>query len=561
MMLRAPSSSLAETATGAVVAAHSAAVAACSTTVTTTTTTTTATAAMTAVHPSPSTASLTAHQHQARRAASSSAARVPHMAIAAQPSSPSASPPHAGAARMHSTRAARGADTTSGRAAVFGSVLERAGSTAKTCSPFASSRGFHTSAAPLAASKDLYATLGVSKTATVSEIKKAYYQLAKKYHPDTNKTDKDAAKKFSEISEAYETLSDETKRQRYDTYGTTGDNQFGGGGSGGFDPNSDIFHHFQDIFRQFEQGGGGGAFGAGTRGGKRRGSDVRIGLEVSFMDAIDGTTKTIDFPTVTACTPCNGTGSSTGKTTRCPSCRGTGMETVSTGMFAMQTTCRKCSGAGQVVQDPCKSCHGQGSVESHRKLDIKIPPGSDHNQSIRVPGAGEAGTKGGATGDLWVVLQVGSHPSLERQGPHIISQVEIGLSQALLGGTVPIQGLRSKFTLTIPPKIADGTMLRMRRLGVKTEDGQGDHLVSVRLKLPRNLTELQKAALIQFAKDEKYTGTVNGVEDASASSTSSSNASSASDNSGKTILDKFKETFFTDKDAKDESDKKATGSG
>lgn len=282
------------------------------------------------------------------------------------------------------------------------------------------------------AKRDFYEVLGVERGASEADLKKAYRRLAMKYHPDRNPGDKEAEDKFKEANEAYEVLSDASKRAAYDQYGHAGvDPNMGGGAGAGFGGASfsDIFG---DVFSDFF--GGGGARG-GSRGGAQRGADLRYTLDLDLEEAVRGTTVTIRVPTLVGCKTCNGSGAKPGTTpVTCTTCGGIGQVRMQQGFFSVQQTCPRCHGTGKMISDPCGSCHGQGRVEEQKTLSVKVPAGVDTGDRIRLTGEGEAGSMGGPAGDLYVVVNVREHPIFQRDGKHLYCEVPISFADAALGG-------------------------------------------------------------------------------------------------------------------------------
>jgi len=354
-------------------------------------------------------------------------------------------------------------------------------------------------------SKDYYKTLGVSKDATREEIKKAYKKLAKKYHPDMNKGDKEAEEKFKEINEAAAVLGDDKKRKQYDQFGTA---DFNGRGFdfSGFDFGGTNFD-FGDIFESLF-GGSGFPFGGNrTRRRNLRGSDLQYGLEITLEEAATGTKKTIAITKMDSCTKCDGTGaeSKSGIKT-CPDCHGSGMtrQTQKTffGVFQTTTTCRKCYGEGKVIKDLCNVCDGTGRIRKTKKIPIKIPAGVDNGTRLRVSEEGEAGVKGGPSGDLYVLLRIKSHKIFERNGDDIFLEMPINFTTAALGGTVEVPTLEGKATLKIPSGTQSNTVFRMKNKGIPNLQGYGIGSQNVRIiiDVPKKLTKKQKDVLKQFKK-------------------------------------------------------------
>lgn len=353
--------------------------------------------------------------------------------------------------------------------------------------------------------RDYYDVLGVSKSSDDKEIKKAYRRVAMKYHPDRNSDDPDSDDKFKEASEAYEILSDEDKRAAYDRYGHAGvDPQMGAGGAGFQGNFSDIFGDvFGDIF-----GGGGGR----GRGGPQRGSDLRYTLDISLEDAVKGTTVKIKIPTLVSCEPCDGSGAKPGSSpTPCSTCGGAGQVRMQQGFFQVQQTCPNCRGAGKMISDPCNSCHGAGRTEETKTLSVKVPPGVDTGDRIRLSGEGEAGPEGGPPGDLFVQMSVQDHPIFERDGKHLYCEVPITFADAALGGELEVPTLDGRVKLKIPAETQTGKLFRLRGKGVKPVRGGtvGDLLCRAVLETPVQLTKQQKEMLEQLRETMDAAGDKN----------------------------------------------------
>ncbi|MGK0499925.1 MAG: molecular chaperone DnaJ [Oceanicoccus sp.] len=343
--------------------------------------------------------------------------------------------------------------------------------------------------------RDYYEVLGVAKGADAKEIKKAYRRVAMKFHPDRNPDDKDAEDKFKEASEAYEILSDAQKRGAYDQYGheaVSGNAGGGGGGAGNF---GDIFGDvFGDIF-----GGGGG--GGGRSRGPARGSDLRYNLDVDLEEAVKGTEVKIRIPTLVACEPCGGNGAKKGSSpVTCTTCNGMGQVRMQQGFFSVQQTCPNCRGKGKMISDPCNSCHGQGLVEETKTLSVKVPPGVDTGDRIRLGGEGEAGPDGGPSGDLFVQINVRDHNIFERDGKHLYCEVPISIVDASIGGELEVPTLEGRVKLKIPAETQTGKLFRMRGKGVSPVRGgsTGDLLCRVVVETPVNLTKRQKELLTEL---------------------------------------------------------------
>ncbi|MBO9129588.1 molecular chaperone DnaJ [Bacillus sp. 165] len=351
--------------------------------------------------------------------------------------------------------------------------------------------------------RDYYEVLGVSKSASKDEIKKAYRRLAKKYHPDVS-TEADATEKFKEVQEAYDVLSDDTKRTQYDQFGHAGANQgfdggFGGGDFGGFG--------FEDIFSTF--------FGGGGRrrdpNAPRQGADLQYSMALEFEEAIFGKETDIEIPTEEECDTCQGSGAKTGTSKEtCSHCKGSGQVNVEQntpfGRIVNRRTCQHCSGTGQFIKEKCNTCHGSGKVRKRKKIHVKIPAGIDDGQQIRVSGKGEPGVNGGPAGDLYVVFHVKAHEFFERQGDDIICEMPLTFAQAALGDEVEVPTVHGKVKLKIPAGTQTGTEFRLKGKGAPNVRGygQGDQYVIVRVVTPTKLSTRQKEVLKELAEDELH---------------------------------------------------------
>jgi len=345
------------------------------------------------------------------------------------------------------------------------------------------------------AKRDYYEVLGVSRSADEKEVKRAYRKLAMKYHPDRNPGDTESENKFKEASEAYEVLADASKRAAYDQFGHAGvGGQAGGGGFGGGGASfSDIFGDvFGDIF-----GGGGG------RGRNTRGADLRYTLELDLEEAVRGKTVEIRIPGHRECDTCDGSGAEKGSTPEpCSTCNGMGQVRMQQGFFAVQQACPTCRGSGQVIKNPCKSCNGQGRVREEKTLSVKVPPGVDTGDRIRLSGEGEMGMDGGPPGDLYVQVAVREHSIFTRDGRNLYCEVPISVGDAALGGELEVPTLDGRVKLKIPPETQTGKLFRLRNKGVKPVRGgpPGDLLCRVQIETPVNLTKRQKELLEEFQK-------------------------------------------------------------
>jgi len=341
--------------------------------------------------------------------------------------------------------------------------------------------------------RDYYEVLGVNRTATAEEIKKAYRRLAMKHHPDRNPDNPDAEIHFKEAKEAYEILSDTSKRAAYDQFGHAGVEQNQGSGAyGGFGGFSDAFGDiFGDIFG-----------GAGRRGSNvYRGSDLRYNLEISLEEAAHGTDTKIRIPTLDACGACHGSGAKPGsQPVTCPTCGGHGQVRMQQGFFSIQQTCPKCQGNGKIITSPCTSCGGTGRVKHHKTLSVKIPAGVDEGDRIRLANEGEAGVNGGPPGDLYVVIHTQPHAVFTRDHNDLHCEMPISFATAALSGEIEIPTLDGSAKIRIPTETQTGRVFRLRGKGIKgvRSNGYGDLLCHVVVETPIDLTEQQKECLRQF---------------------------------------------------------------
>lgn len=366
------------------------------------------------------------------------------------------------------------------------------------------------------AKEDYYALLGVEKSASAEEMKKAYRKKAVQFHPDKNPGNKEAEEMFKKVSHAYEVLSDTDKRAAYDRYGSAAfDGSAGGpprGPGGGFHDPRDIFN---EIFGRNAGGGGGGGggifeemFGGGGGGGgggdgSRDGADLRYDLEITLEEAARGFEKEISFRKAMACERCDGSGAEPGsRRVTCPTCRGAGQIRRSGGIITFTQTCPTCAGAGTKVEKPCTACRGEGRVAKSTKLNVRIPPGVDTGSRLRSSGNGEAGMAGGNAGDLYIVLSVKEHELFERQGEDLFCEIPIKFTLATLGGPIELPTLFGKGSLKIPPGTQSGTTFRLREKGMPSLRGgkQGDQLVRVQVEVPQSLSAEQRKILEEFAR-------------------------------------------------------------
>lgn len=354
------------------------------------------------------------------------------------------------------------------------------------------------------AKADFYELLGVSKGADEKELKSAFRKLAMKYHPDKNPDNAEAEQKFKEINEAYEMLKDPQKRAAYDQYGHAAFEQggpgggagFGGGGAGGF---HDIF---EDIFGDMM--GGGGQRQRRSSGGRERGADLRYNMEISLEEAFEGKTAQIRVPTSVSCDTCSGSGAKPGSSpTTCSTCGGIGRVRAAQGFFSVERTCPTCHGNGQMISDPCTKCSGQGRVSEEKSLSVNIPAGIEDGTRIRVAGEGEAGQRGGPTGDLYIFLSVRPHEFFQREGADLYCMVPISMTKAALGGKFEVTTLDgSKSRVTVPEGTQSGKELRMRSKGmpVMRSSQKGDLYIRIAVETPQHLSRRQKELLEEFQK-------------------------------------------------------------
>ncbi|NLZ38982.1 MAG: molecular chaperone DnaJ [Firmicutes bacterium] len=355
------------------------------------------------------------------------------------------------------------------------------------------------------AKRDYYEVLGVSRDASPEEIKKAYRRLARKYHPDVNRDDKNAEEKFKEIKEAYDVLSDPNRRQRYDRFGHAAEEGFGAGGFGQGDFSG--FGGFEDIFDQFF--GGFGGMGGQTRRptGPQRGKDLRYDLEITLEDAAFGLETKIRVPRSETCNTCGGSGAKPGTSPEtCTYCQGTGQQQVARntafGRFVSVKTCEACGGTGSFIRERCPQCHGSGQVRRERSISVKIPAGVETGSRLRVSGEGEAGIRGGPPGDLYIIIHVKPHDVFVRQGDDIIVEVPISFVQATLGTELEVPTLKGKAKIKIPEGTQTGTTFRLRGKGIPhlRGYGQGDQHVKVVVKIPKKISPKQRELLLEYAR-------------------------------------------------------------
>ncbi len=363
------------------------------------------------------------------------------------------------------------------------------------------------------AKRDYYEVLGVSRSASDDEIKKAYRKLAKKYHPDVNPDDKEAEEKFKEASEAYEVLSDAQKRSRYDQFGH--DPMGGGGGAGGYSDFGGFggggFGGFDDILNSFF----GGGFGAGRARdtGPIQGNDLQYEIRVSFEEAALGAKKEINVARDEECPVCHGSGAKEGTSPEtCPTCKGSGQvvytQNTPFGRIQNARTCETCHGSGKIIKDPCTRCNGRGKVRTSRKISFNVPAGIDNGQIITMRGQGEPGERGGPPGDLYIQINVAPHKFFKRKDFDLHCNIPISFTQAALGAEIDVPTLGNPVKYTIPEGTQPGTVLRIKGEGIQylRGSGKGDLYITVDVEIPRKLTEKQKQLLTEFD------GTVTGRE-------------------------------------------------
>lgn len=353
------------------------------------------------------------------------------------------------------------------------------------------------------AKRDYYEVIGVARTASQDDIKKAYKKLALKYHPDRNQGDKAAEEKFKEINEAYEVLKDPQKRSMYDAGGHAAFEQGGGfGGHGGFGGGGG-FEDFADIF--------GGMFSdfMGGRGRPQaeeinRGSDLRYNMTLSLEEAFLGGKHQVQFRTAVSCNACHGSGSKSGKVTKCGTCSGTGRTRMQQGFFMIEQTCRTCGGTGEAISDPCSKCGGRGTVQETKSINVNIPAGVDEGSRIRVAGEGEAGSRGGRAGDLYIFISLRPHKLFTRDGNDLHCTVPIKFSTAALGGAIEVPAIDgTKVKVTIPEGTQSNTNFRLKGKGMPIlKSGKfGDLIITVKVEVPVKLSKAQKDLLLQFEKE------------------------------------------------------------
>ena len=349
--------------------------------------------------------------------------------------------------------------------------------------------------------RDFYDVLGVGRDASADELKKAYRNLAKKYHPDQNQGDKEAEKRFKELNEAYDALKDDQSRAAYDQFGHAAfDGGMGGrgGGRGGFGGGASMSDIFDDLFGEFM----GGRRGGRGDGGRMRGHDLRYNMEIDLEEAFEGKKAQIRVPSSVACEACTGTGAAPGSSPiTCTTCQGHGKVRASQGFFTIERTCPTCHGRGQTIDKPCTACHGQGRVEKERTLSVNIPAGVEDGTRIRLAGEGEAGMRGGPAGDLYIFLSVRPHRLFERDGADLFCRVPISMATAALGGEIEVPTLGGKrVKVKVPEGAQTGRQFRLKGKGMPVVNSReaGDLYIQITVETPVHLTRKQKELLREF---------------------------------------------------------------
>lgn len=354
--------------------------------------------------------------------------------------------------------------------------------------------------------RDLYDVLGVDRDADDKALKGAYRKKAMQYHPDRNPGDAEAEAQFKEVNGAYEALKDPQKRAAYDRFGHAAFEQGGpgapGGGMGGGDFGASMSDIFEDIFGDFMGGGGGGRQG---RSASNRGADMRYNLEISLEEAYAGKTVDVDIPSSVACEKCSGSGAKPGSApTSCGTCGGAGKVRAAQGFFTIERTCPTCMGRGQIITDPCDSCEGQGRVHEDRSLSVNIPAGIEDGTRIRLAGEGEAGERGGPTGDLYIFVSLKPHDFFQRDGADIFCRVPISFTTAALGGQFDVPTVDGgKTRVKVPDGSQSGKQFRLRSKGMSVlrSKQRGDMYIQIAVETPSNLSKRQRELLQEFEKE------------------------------------------------------------
>ena len=359
------------------------------------------------------------------------------------------------------------------------------------------------------AEKNYYDILGISKNASDDEIKKAYRVLAKKYHPDLNPGNTEAAEKLKEVNQAYSVLSDKTKRQNYDTYGSESGPQgfggFGGSGFGGFGGGD--FGDFGDIFSNIFGGAFGGSRSSNRASAPSQGADIQVKIKLSFVEAAFGAKKSINLTRSETCSHCKGTGAKNGtEFDTCSRCSGSGVirQTQNSlfGQMISESVCPECRGTGKKIKEKCSHCSGAGITRESRSIELNIPGGIDNNQVLTLRGQGEAGRNGGPAGDIQILIQVENHKTLKREGFDVYEDVPISFTEALLGAKVKIPGINETLEITVPECTQNGTIITLKGKGIKilNKNGYGDLFAKIYVEMPKSLDKKQKQALQDIDK-------------------------------------------------------------
>jgi len=438
------------------------------------------------------------------------------------------------------TAAAAAASLPRRRAAAAPPAAPRGAGAGAGAAGFAAGAGFAAPRRGLATKprRDMYEVLGVPRAAPAADVKKAYYALVKKLHPDVNKDDKDAASKFQEVQSAYEVLSDEGKRAAYDRFGHAGVDQAAaaeeqaargggmgggmGGGGGPFGGGGEGFVDAEELFSRIFGGGGGMGGGMrGARGGPQRGGDVQVGLSISFMEAVAGTTRQVSAPVLCRCDACKGSGSADGKEpTPCTTCRGSGQQQMQNGMYTVLTTCRKCGGAGSTNKNPCRPCGAAGAVRRPKAVTVTVPPGVDSGMNLRLANEGDVGDVGAPTGHLFVRVAVEPDDYFQRQGNDVHVRVPIHFTLAALGGEVGVPTLKGEVMLKVPAGSQPGDKLVMRAKGVRSlaSGGLGNQVVHLDVEVPqeKQLTPKMRELLAALRDEEARVAAAKAAEAAAA---------------------------------------------
>jgi molecular chaperone DnaJ len=354
---------------------------------------------------------------------------------------------------------------------------------------------------------DYYEVLGVTRTSSGDEIKKAYRKLAMQFHPDKNPNNKEAEDKFKVAAEAYEVLSDPQKKSKYDQYGHAAfSGGMGGGGHSGFQDVSDIFDHFGDIFGDIFGGQSGGGRQRAQKNGPKRGSDLRYFLDITLKESYLGLAKDITFEAERDCSTCEGSGAKKGsKAETCHYCGGSGQLVQKQGFFSFATTCHHCGGSGQLIKEKCTSCAGAGRETFERKISVNVPAGISDGTQLRVSGEGDKGSKGGPAGDLYAVIRVKEDPKFYRDGLDLISQLEVSYIEAILGTEKTVDTFDGEKSITIPAGTAPNDILRLKKKGfssLRSGSTRGDLKFYVKVEIPKSIDAKEEKALREIAKNK-----------------------------------------------------------